>query len=352
MSTFNDRSGHYSLSMNDPFAPHLTENPHLNMTITLSGPSNKNSMLVTLLRSTMAPLNPENMSIEDKIMFLSQWWWVGFATFPRTILQAAKLFFQKKMPWVSRPEPRRNTISRYADVAEKCMERGFRALLKYRVENLWEHHEKPIALKYMSAGLSGEDDVPVTFCSGYPQEKEIISMEIKILTPTFYSRLAQYTSIRDALISESTSPNCTVSLSDPEDIFQKLLVFKSLSYPQKLTSKYFSCMATEITRSVSEFCLKLSGCLRKHQGYSSDALSINYDKSPLRLSDLDIFMLQHMSSSFQLIIYVFNILRLMMIETIAFGSLIIWDFEVLTVRAFAVWFLVQKISELFMLFSL
>ncbi|TQS37161.1 hypothetical protein Golomagni_02373 [Golovinomyces magnicellulatus] len=331
VSTFNDRSGCYSLSLTDPFAPVLTGTGHINTNITLSGPSNSRAMIVTLLRSTSRPLNPERMSLLEKLRFLFSWWWVGFATFPRTLQQAFILFFRKKMAWAFRPEPRRKTISRPADDTEKLIEEQFRAFLKARVEQFQE----PLIVRYQSAGLIGEENAATLFISGSILDRSLPEVEIVVLTPVFYSNLALYASLGEAFMSESTESQ-TLFLSD-NSIVPKLNLETSScpNFSKFLFGRGFP----------ARYLLTLLAYLRKSPRSISVGDVSDSKTSQLlvpKLSELDIYVLQHASlANFKN--YAWKLIRLMMIDHIAFRSTTLWKLEVLTVRTIVAWLILRGI---------
>lgn len=331
VSTFNDRSGCYSLSLIDPFAPVLTGTGYINTNITLSGPSNTKAMIVTLLQSTSGPLNPASMSLFEKIRFLLSWWWVGFATFPRTLQQAFILFFRKKMPWAFRPEPRRKTISRPADDTEKLIEQQFRAFLKARVEQCQE----PLIVRYQSAGLIGEENTAALFISGSIMDRSQPEVEILVLTPVFYSNFALYASLREAFMSESLESQ-TLFLSD-NSITSKLdLETSTCPNSSKLPFRQGSS---------ARYLLTLLAYLRKSpRSVSVGDVSYSKTSQPLvsKLSELDIYVLNHTSlANFKN--YAWKLIRLMMIDRVAFRSTTLWELEVLTVRTIVAWLILRGI---------
>jgi hypothetical protein len=109
VSTFNSRAGNYSISAIDPLFPSMTSSGVINTTVTLKSAY---ATLVARIFTTGPAIDPSTMSVWEKTKFLAAWWWVGLATFPRTILQALILLAKRKMPWVFRPEPRRVCILR------------------------------------------------------------------------------------------------------------------------------------------------------------------------------------------------------------------------------------------------
>lgn len=330
VSTFNDRSGRYSLSAVDPLAPNLTGSGYINMNITLSGPSNDNAMIVTLLRSSNSPLYPENMSAFEKLQFLSKWWWVGFATFPRTLQQAFKLFFRRKMPWAFRPEPRQGTISRPADMTEMFIEKHFRAFLRNRVEQ----SEEAVVIRYQSAGLSGENNAACIFNPTKLKRDAVLNYEIVVLTPAFYSNLLLYSSLRNALNYESAK-NETISLSR-HDLISKLLVENSESCIPSLNILGLSSPTKSVLLALSY--LRNDPLLKANRDKTSTP---NSNPNFPRVSELDTFMLQHATPA-ELRTYTWKLARLVMIDHIALNSLILWDLEVFFAHTLSLFFLLRK----------
>lgn len=166
-------------------------------------------MLVARVYSAAPPIDPSRMSFFQKTMFLKTWWWVGFMTFPRTLVEAWKLFFRKKMPWVFIPQPRKDTMPARASNTEVMIEKQFRDYLRHVIQ------QSPSTLKvrYIPAGiLGGEEEVMI---SGPRESVGLVwrELEIRILTPLFYSRLVHYSSIHDGLLWERHS--ATLFTSDP-----------------------------------------------------------------------------------------------------------------------------------------
>ncbi|KAH9217804.1 hypothetical protein DL95DRAFT_250880, partial [Leptodontidium sp. 2 PMI_412] len=207
VSTFNSRNGSYSLSAYDPLFPFMSKAGSINTTITLNN-SSSHAKLVARVYSSGQALDPATMSVWTKTKFIASWWWVGLATFPRTVKEALTLLFTKEMPWVFRPEPRRETMARKADETELCIEGHFRQYLREQVES----YDGDVVVRYVSAGLVGVDAQEEIMSSPSSQlSSGSAAVEVRVLTPLFYSRLVQYDSVADALATESTL-SATVSL--------------------------------------------------------------------------------------------------------------------------------------------
>ena len=118
VSPFNSRKGSYALSAYDPFSPNLSSISSINNTITLSS-SKAHAKLIARVFSTQPPIDPLSMSRWAEIRFLMAWWWVGLATFPRTLKEAARLFFGRKLHVWFRSEVQKETIGRKETEREK-----------------------------------------------------------------------------------------------------------------------------------------------------------------------------------------------------------------------------------------
>ncbi|TGO21316.1 hypothetical protein BPAE_0226g00030 [Botrytis paeoniae] len=245
VSPFNSRSGSYSVSASDPFFPSLSGNNPLDLTLTLS--STKRPFLVARVFSDGHAFDPSTMSVLEKTKFLLSWWWVGFATFPRTLVQASTLFFKRSLPWVSRPEPFKKTISRHADKTQKSIEGLFRQFLQHLIEVA----DQPLVLKYRPAGLL--DNTPeITFSPSAQMSPELAkSIEISVLTPIFYTQFIKYVDIVQGL--EMESKNETVSISDLNLLWTRPLKSETQqAIPENLDSSddnTLTCVLFRVIRS-------------------------------------------------------------------------------------------------------
>ncbi|KAG4443672.1 hypothetical protein IFR05_000858 [Cadophora sp. M221] len=238
VSTFNSRNGSYSLSAYDPLFPFMGKSGPINTTITLNN-SSAHAKLVARVYSSGQALDPTTMSVWTKTRFIASWWWVGLATFPRTVREALTLLFWKKMPWVFRPEPRRQTMARKADEIELCIEGHFRRYLREQVESC----DGDVVVRYVSAGLVGVDaEEEIMFSPSTQLSSGSTSAEVRVLTPLFYSRLVHYDSVADALATESTL-SATVSLSP--DLLASLFVSRA---PYRTSNVDFRLSALETLR--------------------------------------------------------------------------------------------------------
>lgn len=144
VSPFNSRKGTYSLSACDPTRLCSAEvagksKPLVDIKATLRSSKGRPKMTARLW-STSAPLDPAKMSIQDAIVFISSWWWVGLMTCeywtidtnstmnianevrdpkdPRILVEAIQLAFRRGLSIYYRPEVRSGTMARKATAEE------------------------------------------------------------------------------------------------------------------------------------------------------------------------------------------------------------------------------------------
>ncbi|PQE27378.1 dna-binding wrky domain-containing protein [Rutstroemia sp. NJR-2017a WRK4] len=325
VSPFNSRNGFYSISACDPFYPALTGCNPLDLTLTLS--STDRPFLVARLFSTGEALDPSTMSIPEKTRFLLSWWWVGFATFPRTLVQAWILFFRRNLPWVSRPEPLKVTISKNADRTEKYFEKLFRRYLRHLVETTNEG----IILKYNPAGLLNNEEEVMYSSSAQISSPTAYTLELTILTPAFYTQLIKYTDIFNGFVMEAKDQ--TVSYSDV-NLLASLLSQKDLS-SKSTPPKSQQLLLFRVIRTWRHNFTTPSK--------TSPAPPIN-DSSALPLTPFDGFNLaQESTSASTMSFYIKTVLKLALSDYIALGWVDLLDFEWLVVRCAVLWWVIGKL---------
>ncbi|POR39029.1 Uncharacterized protein TPAR_00771 [Tolypocladium paradoxum] len=197
VSPFNSRKGSYSLLASDPLGTNMEGFRGVDVTISLSS-SKGHPKLVARLFSDGEAVDPSIMGNIQKLRFLMSWFWVGFVTFPRILKEAAVLFFKRKLHVWYRPEPLKQSLGRLADGIERDLEGVFRSYVQFLVG----HSPKP---------LSG------------PQRRKAEHVEIRVLTPVFYSRFVHYAHDFEGIFSELTE-NGTIWVDKPHvlpDIFLK-----------------------------------------------------------------------------------------------------------------------------------
>ncbi|KAH7350526.1 hypothetical protein BKA65DRAFT_240846 [Rhexocercosporidium sp. MPI-PUGE-AT-0058] len=330
VSVFNSRNGSYSLSACDPLFPFMSRAGPINTTITLNN-SSAHAKLVARVYSAGKALDPVTMSLWAKTRFITSWWWVGLATFPRTVKEALTLLFRKKMPWVFRPEPRRETLARKADGIELCIEGHFRRYLREQVESC----DRDVFFRYKSAGLAGPDAEEEIMSSPSAQlSSRSTAMEVRVLTPLFYSRLVRYESVAEALAIESTL-SATVSLS-PDLLAQLPFLFVS-------ETKHPGTPEIELQLTILNTLRKRPTPIpipAKEQPETPPVPWTERNDAKEISSSLDAFVMSTASVE-EKRKYFQGVGKLMLADQVAFGWMEILDLEIFCLRAVFAWGMVK-----------
>ena len=346
VSVFNDRSGSYSVVAYDPLFPFMSGTGPINTTITLSD-SNSKAMLIARVYSAGDALDPTSMSILAKTRFLLGWWWVGLATFPRTVREAITLLFHRGMKWVFRPEPRKDTMPRPADATEQCIESALRAYL----QNVVSHSQQALTLRYVPAGLappSPTEEIMTSPAAQLLPESSVKEVELRVLTPLFYSRLVQYPpastskSLLPALLSEHHI-NSTITISNPDVL--SALDFTSSEAKDLNTITKLSLQLLSTLRSSSEPA-PISRLPNEPPPPTPSTLprpsTTNPSHEPGQTSHsvLDLHALTNVSPDAQKE-YVNKVATLLLAGRISHGWMEIIDFEILLVKVVVIWGVVR-----------
>lgn len=206
VSPFSSRKGYYKLSAVDPFKHERIDN-----TIVLKS-SKGHVKLIARIFSEGPGFDPNQLSTLDKAVFLFEWFWVGFATFPRIFKEAAVLFFRRKLHVFLRPEVLPTSIGRNPTSDEIKLESFF---VRY-LEDMVKRCSMNIQVTYES-GMP--DSQPRVFSSsGLRPTSPPDTLEVKVLTPAFFSRFIHYAHTSEALDREcifTDEKNRTILISKP-----------------------------------------------------------------------------------------------------------------------------------------
>jgi hypothetical protein len=232
VSPFNSRKGSYTLTATDPLNNSPTQGGTgmstagpISATITLHSSKTHHPKLVADLSPSGDPVDPYTMTTYQRVRFLAAWWHVGFLTYPRILAQAFVLFFCRGLRRVwFRPEPLpgTGTVCRRASSTEKRLEGVFRGYLGYLVEQA----SSPLVVRYTPAGVVDvKEEVfrsPTALFRGGAQERRLEGageLEVRVLTPVFYARFVRYTDSMEGLLREAAEGG-TVVVSPPELLAQ------------------------------------------------------------------------------------------------------------------------------------
>ena len=332
VSVFNTRAGSYSLAAHDPFFPHLSSSGTINSTVTLSSPEGK-AKLIARIYSVDDAIDPTAMSVGQKTRFLVSWWWVGLATFPRTIQQAVIILFRKKLPWVFRPEPRGTTIARHADETELFIESLFRRYLRDLVEN----SEEKLKVRYIPAGLMDISEEVMSSPSAQLMEEELDELEIRVLTPIFYSRVVRYPDFLDGVLSEHHESS-TISISSTV-----LLSKFNWSSRHPAPGDLWEGLAFRLIHALRRRPAPIV-CLDepKTPPPASNKITSKAESSYAEGSSLDAFILQHSMVS-ERKEYASRISKLLVVEHVAFGWAEILALELFVLRSAVLWVIARTV---------
>jgi DUF1365 family protein len=351
VSPFNFRDERYSATANDCLYPEMKGTGPFDTTITLS--SHEDHAKVTArIYSTGKAIDPSTLSLWEKTRFIYSWWGIGFLTVPRTLWQAYILNRRRKLPFTFAPEPKETNIERTAVESEVKLEKVFVGYLRHVVSN----SEAPIRVRYHAAGIHGTEDTVLYSPAAErilwdtpDKVDEVKQLDIKVISPTFYSRLLKYgfCSISHILLSESQLLSRTVKLSDTQLVLSlfgsscpthKVSVDSSwqLSWYEKLAVTGLSTL-TDSTKPPSF----LSSCdltdadqeaTNKQLHHAHHIKTVQPEDTPISL----LGFLATTDSSFRHT-FLSNALKLAITPFIAFGIPPLLDLEIFILRCIGAW---------------
>ncbi|KAF7556100.1 hypothetical protein G7046_g6384 [Stylonectria norvegica] len=316
VSPFNSRKGTYSLLASDPLGAGMEGFRGIDITINL-GSSKGHPKLVARLFSQGDAINPDSLSFIQKMSFIFGWFWVGFVTFPRIAKEAAALFFKRKLHVWYRPEPLKDSIGRLASSTESQLEDVFRRYLRYLVDQSpW-----PVVVTYTPSGLNDlSKEVFQSSPSGAAGDRAE-HVEIRILTPIFYTRFIHYAHDFEAMFCELTD-NCTVWVDKPEALPR---IFLKRAAPPLHSSSAVDFAYFQLIKS-----LRCRPPTIKRPLTSADAMRSNtqaMDIRGFRISSVDAYVLGQSDAALKKS-YRATVARLFIADQIALGSMeLLWVME-------------------------
>lgn len=208
VSPFNSRKGSYSVLAKDPLGPGMATFSALDVTINLKSSKGHPKLVARLVNQTDA-VDVAAMSALRKILFVCQWSWIGFATFPRIVKEAAALFFRRSLHVWYRPEPLKQSLGRHATPTERDLEVVFREYLRHRVEQ----SPKDIRVRYVASGITSAASEDVF--SSHAATAAACDIEIRVLTPVFYARFVHYAHDFEGIFNELAESR-TIAVDKPD----------------------------------------------------------------------------------------------------------------------------------------
>jgi hypothetical protein len=147
---------------------------------------------------------------------------------PRIVKEALVLLVRKRLGMQNKPEPLVGTLGRKATSSEEDLEMCFRRYIEFLVLR----SGRVLVVKYYTSGLLAEAEV--VFGPSHATKAKIGDvLELRILTPSFYSRLIQDRDILGGMIAELNEQK-TIWINKPEllpELFaSQRVVSKALGY--------------------------------------------------------------------------------------------------------------------------
>lgn len=312
VSPFNSRKGSYSLSASDPFLQDGNAIQPIDNTIVMSS-SKGHGKIVARLLSVGDPVNPRQLSRMQSLSFLARWWWVGYFTFPRILYEAVRLFFRRRLHVWFRPEVLNTSIGRNASSVEYALQ----PIVDKYILNIVRTSSVPVSVRLERPDGSCSELKP-TKLAGLADEGEWKSLDIRILTPAFYSRFPHYIHTREAFDREAIFTdvkNRTASVSDHSVLNMLLADVDRTEVTQSLTW-------SQRTRWSLHGRLR---CPAPTQAYADSLTSPGYmikDIRPSPLSSLDRFVMRKHVDGW---LYLRCCARLFLAERLAFGLVPVVD---------------------------
>ena len=241
VSPFNPRNGEYSLYSRHPISSPSGKNLGVENNITLIS-AEKRAKMVARMNTTGAAVNIAQASAMEWACILARWWYTGLLTFPRVLMQAAKLYFAGRLPIWIRPEVEPGTLPRAATQLQRTLEPYFRLWLRQMVATAQEN----VTLRYYSRIDRDVVATPITLPSN--REDNVAKtrgrqrLELVITTPAFYSRAVRYADLgslllNEALCADKRERTARLVTAEGNDFGEIRQLFGSLIEPQDQKSQ-------------------------------------------------------------------------------------------------------------------
>lgn len=315
VSPFNGRDGSYSLRATDPLAAfQATGTVKIDNNIVLRSAEGQ-AKLVARVFSVGAPSEPAKVTLLQLTRFLTAWWWVGLATFPRIVWEAQKLFLAKKLRVWARPEVTATSLGRGYTADEAALEEVFHAFLTHVVE----HARAPLRVVYEAAGSDGGE--AVLYSPGFTYEQDHRrTLTLKIASPAFYSRFVHYAHAKEAFDRECLTTHeksRTLVIEAPELLPALLEAVKE----EDRDTRELSTKQTVLDRWRWGW-LRRARCPPAAASYPSDSSRLDHeynvnDIRTFQLSELDRFVQRRMA--YEADIYRRILTKLFLAERCALG---------------------------------
>ncbi len=314
VSPFNSRKGSYSVLAQDPLGPDMASFRGLDVTINLKS-SKGHPKLVARLANQDDAIDVANMTAVRKILFVCQWFWIGFATFPRIVKEAAALFFRRSLHVWYRPEPLPQSLGRHATPIERHLEAVFRDYLRHRVEQ----SPKAIRVRYVASGIGVADPATAdVFASKTATAASACDVEVRVLTPVFYARFVHYAHDFEGLFNELAESR-TVAVDKPDMLPHIFLKKGAPPFHASSLTEYLYFRLIQALRRTPEAIQRPLTSAETSAGAQASSLK-PADIRGFRISSMDAYVLEHGSDSVKSM-YRSAVSRLFLADRFFLGSL-------------------------------
>ncbi|KAH7360352.1 hypothetical protein BKA65DRAFT_421350 [Rhexocercosporidium sp. MPI-PUGE-AT-0058] len=332
VSPFNSRKGQYTVSASDPLGPGMDGFYGIDITITLKS-SKGNPKLVARLFSEGKAVDPYLLGSIPKVIFLARWFWVGFATVPRIVKEAIRLLYRRKLQMQEKPEPLIGTLGRHATSTEQDFERCFRRYL----EVLIHRSKRPLFVKYSASGfMSSAEEISTPSGVTNPSADNIL--ELRILTPKFYSRLIQYDDSLDGIISELIDHK-TIWVSKPELLQDIFIPLNVTTRSQSFSDMAFVSLTKKLRQGRPSIASSDSD-LRRPPGSNLPTGGVKHDHIPV----MEAYMAFQTDSSLKMR-FQWAILRQLFADQFLMGRVDLVDLGVNVIHSGIAWIFVSSLSR-------
>ncbi|KAK4164813.1 hypothetical protein QBC43DRAFT_43158 [Cladorrhinum sp. PSN259] len=338
VSPFSSRKGSYKLATSNPLGASLEYAGPLSIALDLLS-SKGHLKLRAKLTSAGVALDPSEMAILEKIRFLTSWWWVGLVTVPRIFKEAAVLFYGHKLHVWWRPEPRKGTIGRRAVSIERQLEPLFRRYLCHLVDQ----SPAKLAVKYVASGTSEHTEELMLSSRARNGLGATEELEVRVLTPAFYSRFVYYAHDLEAVFCELHESR-TIWISRPE-LLPELLLRKQTTKLESSNLKQYAYfkMIQHLRVRPERIDRPMTSSSAKKARAEPKANVV--DIRNFYISPMDAYVMANESAAAQSV-YQDSVLKLFLADKIAFRSIRLFEVERLLLQAGFAWLLSSVMVEM------
>lgn len=207
---FSSREGSYSLIANNPVGPDMESFHGINVIVQMILSNGQPEMMSSLF-SEGDVVSTSTMNQYGKIKTMLPWLWAEFSALRKIVKHTVIMLFQTKVYFWCRFETPSNKSNRQFTKTEEILESVFRKYLQFLVEQ----SPHPLTLKYLPGGLATlPNGIFASSVSQY-SSRETEHIELKILTPLFFTRFIHYAHDFEAIFCELTEA-CTIWVDKPE----------------------------------------------------------------------------------------------------------------------------------------